>query len=73
MDNTITALKNLYTALGGDAADVADMTIIPDVISAIAALMQSGGTGELLPEVTADDNGKVLTVVNGAWAPALPE
>ncbi len=38
MDNTITALKNLYVALGGTAADVADLVIIPDLINAIAQL-----------------------------------
>ena len=36
MDNTITALQNLYVALGGDAADVANINIIPDMINAIA-------------------------------------
>ena len=36
MDNTIEALKNLYVALGGDADDVADIVIIPDMINAIA-------------------------------------
>lgn len=36
MDNTITALQALYVALGGTAADVADITIIPDMINAIA-------------------------------------
>jgi len=30
------------------------------------------GGGSELPEVTADDNGDVLTVVNGAWAKAAP-
>lgn len=36
MDNTITALKALYVALGGSADDVANMVIIPDLINAIA-------------------------------------
>ena len=36
MDNNITALKNLYVALGGTAADVADITLISDMINAIA-------------------------------------
>lgn len=36
MDNTITALQNLYVALGGTASDVANITIIPDMINAIA-------------------------------------
>lgn len=67
MDNTITALKNLYVALGGDVDDVADVVIIPDMINAIAALITSGATKEL-PAVTTDDNGKVLKVAEGAWA-----
>lgn len=36
MDNTIDALRALYVALGGTAADVADISIIPDMINAIA-------------------------------------
>ena len=95
MDTTIIALRSLYVALGGDAADVANLSLIPDLINAIAALITSGATKELpevkiadngkalvanyaakkwvatkldtLPAVTAEDNGKVLKVVNGAW------
>lgn len=66
MDNTIQALTNLYVALGGDAADVAGIVIIPDMINAIAALIETGGGR--LPAVDLDDNGKVLKVVEGAWA-----
>lgn len=36
MDNTITALQNLYVAFGGEAADVVNINIIPDMINAIA-------------------------------------
>ena len=73
MDNTIIALRNLYAALGGDPADVAEITIIPDMINALAAHISSGGAAEL-PAVTTTDNGKVLTVVSGKWAAAaLPE
>lgn len=36
MDTTVDALKNLYVALGGTAADVADITLIPDMINAVA-------------------------------------
>ena len=73
MDTTIDALKNLYVALGGTASNVADITIIPDMINAIATLVTSGKTAEL-PKVTSSDNGKVLTVVSGKWAKAaLPE
>jgi hypothetical protein len=73
MDTTIDALKSLYAALGGTASDVADITIIPDMINAIAALVASGATAEL-PKVTSTDNGKVLTVVSGKWQKAaLPD
>lgn len=67
MDNTIQALQNLYVAMGGTAADVANITIIPDMINAIAALITSGATAEL-PAVDADDNGKVLKVADGKWS-----
>lgn len=69
MDNTIDALRNLYVALGGDSADVQNITIIPDMINAIAAHINSGSAAEL-PAVTTTDNGKVLTVVSGEWAAA---
>ena len=36
MDKTMDALTNIYVALGGDAEDVADMSIIPDILNAIA-------------------------------------
>lgn len=73
MNQTVDALKALYAALGGNSADVANITLIPDMVNAIAALVQSGGTTEL-PSVTTADNGKVLTVVSGKWAAAdLPE
>lgn len=66
MDNTLDALRNLYVALGGDADDVADLVIIPDLINAIATHVASGGAAEL-PAVTAADNGKVLKVADGKW------
>ncbi len=66
MDNTITALQNLYVALGGDLDDVSNLVIIPDMINAIATLISSGATAEL-PVVTASDNGKVLKVADGKW------
>ena len=66
MDNTITALKNLYVALGGNANDVENVSIIPEMINAIAGLLAAGGG--TLPAVDAEDNGKVLKVVEGEWA-----
>ena len=71
MDTTITALTGLYVALGGNADTVANITVIPDMINAITALIAGGSTNEL-PAVTATDNGKVLTVVSGKWAAASP-
>lgn len=68
MDNNITALQGLYVALGGNIEDVANISTIPDMINAITTLVSSGGVS--LPAVTADDDGKVLTVVDGAWAAA---
>ena len=51
---------------------------VTDAIKNINGIVQSNGNGtfteasgsELLPEVTTADNGKVLKVVNGAWATA---
>jgi hypothetical protein len=63
----VDALKEVYKALGGSAEDVADMSQNADVIAAIAT--KAGGG---LPEVSATDNGDVLTVVEGAWAKAKP-
>ena len=37
-DTTITALKNLYAAKGGNVSDVAGVDIIPDMINALALL-----------------------------------
>ena len=66
MDNNIIALQGLYVALGGQAEDVENITIIPDMINAITTLV----TGATLPAVTAEDDGKILKVVDGAWAAA---
>lgn len=65
MRQTVTALKALYVALGGSASTVAGMTLIPDLINAIAAIVTA--SGGLLPAVDAEDNGKVAKVADGAW------
>lgn len=73
MDTVVDALKNLYTALGGTASDVADVTTAAGMIDALAGYVGEGGAAEL-PTVTSADNGKVLTVVSGKWEKAnLPE
>ena len=69
MDTTIDALKNLYVALGGSADDVANITLIPEMITAIATVAASATAAEL-PKVSSSDNGKVLTVVSGKWQKA---
>lgn len=66
MRSTVIALKALYIALGGDMDDVAALTLIPDIINLIAALVTA--SGGVLPAVDAEDNGKVLKVADGAWS-----
>lgn len=41
MDTTVDALKNLYVAEGGTLSDVENVTLIPEMINAIAALVAS--------------------------------
>ena len=71
MDNTLDALRDLFVALGGDADDVANLVIIPDLINDIATqaatALATAGASEL-PEVDAEDNGKVLKVADGKWS-----
>lgn len=69
----VEALKELYVALGGDAADVVGIDENAKMIHAIAVqVKKGGGGGGSLPEVTSDDNGKALTVVDGEWGVAYP-
>lgn len=66
MDTNVNALKNLYVALGGNSAAVANITLIPDMINALCTVVP--GAANLLPAVTATENGKIMKVVNGEWA-----
>lgn len=66
MDTIVDALKKLYVALGGDAAAVADITLTTDMINALCGVVP--GAANLLPTVTAADNGKIMKVVEGEWA-----
>lgn len=68
MDNTLDALRGLYVALGGDADDVANLVTIPDLIKVISTQVATVVGTKELPDVDADDNGKVLKVVDGEWA-----
>lgn len=68
----VEALKGLYLALGGKAADFTADTIA-DAINQISTVAATAVSAEL-PSVKAADNGKVLTVVSGKWAAAnLPD
>ena len=42
------------------------------ITNGVAEINVQGGGGSTLPSVTAADNGKVLMVVNGAWAVVMP-
>lgn len=80
MKVTVNSLKDLYVSLGGQLTDtfediaggvpVADYTTIPDVIEACSQI--AGSTIEL-PAVSGADNGKVLKVIEGAWAKGTDE
>ena len=67
MTTNVEALKAVYTALGGDADDVADITTTAEMILAIATVIPTATASEL-PKVTATDNGSVLKVIDGKWA-----
>lgn len=70
MINTVEALQGLYVALGGELSNVANITTIPEMLTAISSVAAAAASE--LPVVTASDNGKVLGVVNGAWAKKTP-
>ena len=61
---TVEELRTLYVKLGGHLEDVAELQTDAELIDKIEDI---AGAKEL-PEVTADDNGNVLKVIEGAWA-----
>lgn len=63
----VEALKALYVAMGGAEEDVKNLNLNSEVIAALANVAGNIAAG-ILPEVTAEDDGKVLTVVDGKWA-----
>ena len=66
MGDTVKALKAIYVALGGNASDVANITLIPDMLNKIAVVAATATAAEL-PKVTSSNNGQVLTVDSGKW------
>ena len=75
----VEALKALYVAFGGKLTDTYDdiaggvavknYVLISDVIYALAEIAETV-MAKVLPTVSGANNGKVLTVVEGAWAAA---
>ena len=62
MNTTVDALKALYIAFGGSADDVANLTVIPDVILAIANL----GSVKATSAMSVNSDGDVsITSANG--------
>lgn len=57
------ALEGLFVSLGGNTSALADNVDTSDVIDDLETALKAG----ILPAVTADDNGKILAVVDGAW------
>ena len=72
MLKNVDALKALYVALGGTAADVADVNKIPDMIMEIATVageVFTAATTKELPAVSKTNEGAVLKVnSSGKWA-----
>ena len=67
MLTNVDALKGLYVALGGDVADVANLTTTPELLAKISVVAGAGASE--LPAVSKSDKGKVLTVNgNGKWS-----
>ena len=62
----------LAKAAGQDVPTLEPVTREEYFLSDVIEAIESGGGGGGLPAVTSDDNGDVLTVVEGAWAKATP-
>lgn len=54
MPTTVDELKALYVHLGGTAADVEDLTLIPQMIAAISELDIAGGILPIQAETITD-------------------
>ena len=66
--SNVEALKKLFVAMGGDPDDF-NVNTNPEAIDMIASIASTALAPEL-PAVTAEDDGKILKVVDGAWAVA---
>lgn len=68
MSKTINqALRDLFIGLGGDVSELADNDTVSDYIEDLESAIKAVAAAEL-PEIEEGDNGKILKVVNGAYA-----
>ena len=69
MGANVNGLKAIYTALGGDVDDVADVSTNDEMLNAIATILPTALAG-VLPDASEATAGQVLTVVDGEWKAA---
>ena len=69
---TVEALREVLKALGGDETGITDNMTIPEALLVIAAAIPAA-IAAALPAVTAEDNGSVLKVIDGAWGVGTDE
>lgn len=66
MKTIVKALKAIYVAFGGQASAVAGLKTTSEVLDALKNVVTCGN----LPTAGVEDNGKILKVIEGAWAKA---
>lgn len=69
---TVEALREVLKALGGNGANITDNMTIPEALLVIAAAIPAA-IAAALPAVTAENNGSVLKVIDGAWGVGTDE
>lgn len=63
-ENLLSALQKIQIALGGESVDAVN---IIDSLIQIADAIEKGERSGRLPDVSDEDNGKILIVSNGKW------
>ena len=63
-ENLLSALQKIQVALGGESGDAVN---IIDSLIQIADAIEKGERSGRLPDVSDEDNGKILIVSNGKW------
>ena len=65
---TVEALREIYKTLGGTGTDITDVMTIPDALIKVNTQLALFKSASTLPAVTTTQNGKIMKVVEGAWA-----